>query len=72
MTGADFIRRLRKAARARQVELRFGIPPRKGSHGRVYYGERFTTPKDRKKEIGPGLFQKMLNDLGLHRSDIEK
>lgn len=72
MTGADFIRHLRKVARARQVEMRFETRPGKGSHGRLYYGERFTTLKDRKKEIGPGLLQKMLTDLGLHRSDIEE
>ena len=72
VTGADFIRRLRKVARARQVELRFEARPGKGSHGRLYYGEGFTTLKDRKKEIGPGLLQKMLTDLGLRRSDIEE
>jgi len=26
--------------------------------------------KDRKKEIGPGLLQKMLSDLGLDKTDI--
>jgi hypothetical protein len=31
-------------------------------HGRLYYGERFTTLKDRKKEIGPGRL-KALPDL---------
>ena len=54
------------------MELRFETRPGKGSHGRLYYDGRFTTLKDRKKEIGPGLLQKMLTDLGLHRSDIEE
>ena len=26
----------------------------------VHYGERFTILKDRKKELGPGLYRKML------------
>ena len=43
----------------------------KGSHGRLYYGERFTTLKDRKKEIGPGLLNAMLAQLGLRRADLE-
>jgi mRNA interferase HicA len=43
----------------------------KGSHGRLYYGERFTTLKDRKKEIGPGLLSAMLAQLGLTRADLE-
>jgi predicted RNA binding protein YcfA (HicA-like mRNA interferase family) len=43
-----------------------------GSHGRLYYGDRFTTVKDRKKEIGPGLLRKMLADLRLSPDDIEE
>ena len=42
----------------------------KGSHGRLYFGERFTTLKDRSKEIGPGLLKAMLEQLGLTRDDI--
>jgi predicted RNA binding protein YcfA (HicA-like mRNA interferase family) len=44
----------------------------KGSHGRLYFGERFTTLKDRNKEIGPGLLKAMLDQLGLTRNDIEE
>ena len=44
----------------------------KGSHGRLYYGDRFTTLKDRKKEIGPGLLKAMLDQLGLTKADLEK
>jgi len=44
----------------------------KGSHGRLYYGDRFTTLKDRKKEIGPGLLNAMLDQLGLTKEDLEK
>jgi mRNA interferase HicA len=43
----------------------------KGSHGRLYYGDRFTTLKDRKKEIGPGLLSAMLQQLGLTKRDLE-
>jgi mRNA interferase HicA len=43
----------------------------KGSHGRLYYGEQFTTLKDRKKEIGPRLLNVMLTQLGLTRADLE-
>ena len=42
----------------------------KGSHGRLYYGDRFTTLKDRKKEIGPGLLKAMLDQLGLTKEDL--
>jgi mRNA interferase HicA len=43
----------------------------KGSHGRLYIGSRFTTMKDRKKEIGPGLLKAMLDQLGLTKKDLE-
>jgi hypothetical protein len=44
----------------------------KGSHGRLYYGRRFATLKDRKKEIGPGLLNAMLDQLGLGKNDLER
>jgi hypothetical protein len=34
-------------------------------------GDRFTTLKDRRKEIGPGLLKVMLDQLGLTRKDLE-
>jgi len=44
----------------------------KGSHGRLYYGDGFTTLKDRKKEIGPGLLKAMLDQLGLTKENLEE
>jgi mRNA interferase HicA len=35
------------------------------SHGRLYYGDRFTTLKDRRKEIGKGLLKAMCTQLGI-------
>jgi hypothetical protein len=37
----------------------------------LYYGRYKTILKDRKKEIGPGLLNKMTTDLGLNKNDIE-
>ena len=72
MIGAEFVRRVRKIAASRSVDVRFDGRRGKGSHGRLYYGNRFTTVKDRRKEIGPGLLQKMLTDLGLSKHDMEE
>ena len=69
MTGADFIRKVRRMARRSGIPVRFESRRGKGSHGRLYYGSRFTTVKDRRKEIGPGLLRKMLRDLGLEDID---
>jgi mRNA interferase HicA len=71
MTGGEFERRIRRLGRARGVLVSFDRGHGKGSHGRLYYGTRFTTLKDRKKEIGPGLIKAMLDQLGLTKADLE-
>jgi mRNA interferase HicA len=71
MTGNEFERRIRKLGRRRDVRVSFDSGHGKGSHGRLYYGDRFTTLKDRKKEIGPGLLNAMLDQLGLAKRDLE-
>ena len=70
MTGEAFIKRIRRLGRQRGVAVRFEPRMGKGSHGRLHYGERFTTVKDRRKEIGPGLLAAMIRQLGLSRTDI--
>ncbi|MGH8510151.1 MAG: type II toxin-antitoxin system HicA family toxin [Gammaproteobacteria bacterium] len=70
VTGTEFIRRVRKLGKARGIPVRFETRLGKGSHGRLFYGGRFTTVKDRKKDIGPGLVHAMLAQLGLSEGDI--
>lgn len=71
MTGTELLRRLKKIAKERGLRLGLIRERGKGSHATLYLGERFTVIKDRKKEIGPGLLRKILNDLGLDKSDLE-
>ena len=71
MTGNEFERKIRKIGRKRGIAVSLDRGHGKGSHGRLYYGDRFTTLKDRKKEIGPGLLSAMLGQLGLTRADLE-
>jgi len=40
--------------------------------GASIFGDRFTTLKDRKKEIGPGLLKAMLDQLGLTKENLEE
>ena len=70
MNGRQFIARVRKWARSRNLEVRFVASEGAGSHGTLYAGERRTTVKDRKKEIGKGPLAKMLTDLGIDRDDF--
>jgi hypothetical protein len=71
VNGSEFGRRIKRLGRKRGVATSFDPGHGKGSHGRLYYGARFTTLKDRKKEIGPGLLNAMLGQLGLTKSDLE-
>jgi hypothetical protein len=72
MTGHELERRLKRLGRRTGNKVSFDRSQGKGSHGRLYYGDRFTTLKDRKKEIGPGLLSAMLDHLGLTKADLEK
>lgn len=69
--GAELERKIRRLGRRRGVPVVFDPGHGKGSHGRLYYGNRFTTLKDRRKEIGPGLLKAMLDQLGLSKDDLE-
>jgi hypothetical protein len=71
VNGHEFERKIKRLGRERGVVVAFDAGRGKGSHGRLYYGERFTTLKDRKKESGPGLLQAMLDQLGLGKDALE-
>jgi len=68
--GAEFERRVRRLARSRKVACQFVADKGKGSHGRLYLGEEYTTLKDRKKEIGRDLLAKMCGDLKIDPHDL--
>ncbi|MBS1859024.1 MAG: hypothetical protein JST11_26865 [Acidobacteria bacterium] len=70
MTGAEFLRRLTRLGKQRDVPVAFDPGHGDGSHGRVYYGRSFTTLKDRKKEIGRGLLRGMCKQLGVDPRDL--
>ena len=71
MKAGDVIKLIRRIGRKRGVAVRFEPGQGKGSHGRLYYGDKFTTVKDRSKEIGPGLLAAMVRQLGLKKSNLE-
>ena len=70
MAGKEFVRCVRRVGRERGIAERFETRPGKGSHGRLYFGERFVTVKDRRKKIGAGLMGAMVRQLGLDREDL--
>lgn len=70
VTGAEFIRRLRRLARKRRLAFDMNSRRGRGSHGIVYLGARRTTVKDLKEEIGKGLIRQMCSDLGIDPADL--
>ena len=70
MNGRQFIARVRKWARSRNIEVRFVASEGAGSHGTLYAGKRRTTVKDRKKENGKRLLAKRLSDLEIDKGDF--
>jgi hypothetical protein len=73
MTGNEFLRRITRLGRARGIVVRYDRRHGKGSHGTLYFGNFYkTTLKDLRKEIGTGLLNKMLAQLGLSRRDLDE
>ena len=70
MTGRQFIGQVRRWAKAKGLKTQFIASEGAGSHGTFYVGNRKTTVKDRRKEIGKGLLNKMLAGLGIPKDDF--
>jgi mRNA interferase HicA len=70
VTGAEFIRRLRRLARKRRLAFYMDTRRGRGSHRIVYFGARRTTVKDLKEEIGKGLLRQMCSDVGIDPADL--
>lgn len=70
MDGNELLKRLKRIAKERGERLEQVKSRGKGSHITVYLGERRTILKDRKKEIGPGLLRKILDDLGVDIDEL--
>lgn len=70
MHVSEFIRRVRKWAKQNEKEVEYKPAKGKGSHGTLYVGSRKTTVKGLHKEIGKGLLEKVLKDLGIDKADF--
>ena len=70
VTGAEFIRKVKKLGRKRGVSVEFKVERGKGSHGTLYFGGRYTVVKHRAGELKPGLVHGMLKQLGLTLDDL--
>ena len=69
MNVYEFKKGIRKLGQRSSVNVSYQTHG-KGSHGRLYFGDRFTTLKDRKKEIGTGLLKAMCAQLGISATEL--
>jgi len=70
MRGAEFLRAVKALGKRRGVEVYQDRTHGKGSHSRLFYGDKFTTLVKPTQEIGLGLLHDMLNQLGLNKKDL--
>lgn len=71
MRGDELVRRLRRLGRRHGIAVELVEGRGKGSHAKLWYGERATTVKDRRAEIGKGLLLAMCRQLGIRPEDLE-
>ena len=71
MNGNELIKILKKIGREKGLAVRLDRKRGKGSHFTLYFGVKRTIMKDRTKDIGPGLLNNILANLGLKKEDIE-
>ena len=72
MTERKFTVLIRRWPRRHNLEVRFNVSEEAGSHGTLWLRDRKTTVKDRKKETGPGLLAKTLDDLGIKKDELQE
>lgn len=70
VTGAEFVRNVKRLGRARGVEVRLIARRGKGSHQTLYFGAARTIVQDIKKELPTGTLHAMLEQLGLSLADL--
>jgi len=71
MNGNELLKKIKKWSKEREANFELLKAHGKGSHSTLRVGGNKTTIKDLKKEIGPGLIKKMLDQLGIDKKDID-
>ena len=70
MKGNEFVKKIRKLAKANGIEAWVDKKRGKGSHVTLYYGDKFTIVRNPKDELKTGTFKAMLKQLGIKEDEI--
>ena len=69
MKGSEFIKRIRKRAKANGLPFQVRRERGKGSHITLYYADRHTILRNPKDELKTGTYHAMLRQLGIDKSE---
>lgn len=70
MTGHEFIKRVKKLAKTKSLEVVLNKSRGKGSHVTLYYGEKFTVVRNLKDELKTGSYKAMLKQLEIKEDEF--
>ena len=70
MRGNEFIRKIQKLAKEKNLACEWRADRGKGSHGLLVIGNRRTVVRNPKDELKTGTYHAMLKQLGLTEKDI--
>ncbi|MCH8080553.1 MAG: type II toxin-antitoxin system HicA family toxin [Proteobacteria bacterium] len=71
MKGIDFIRKIKKLAKQRELRCAVDKKRGKGSHVTLYFGNNRTIVRNPKDELKKGTIGAMLRQLELTNQDIQ-
>lgn len=70
MKGSEFVKRVKKLAKAQGVTTYIDKKRGKGSHVTLYFGDKFTIIRNLKDELKTGTLKAMLKQLGIREDEI--
>ena len=70
MKGSEFIKRVKKLAKAKDLPFEVSRERGKGSHITLYYGNRYTILRNPKDELKTGTYHAMLKQLEIDKSEM--
>lgn len=70
MTGFEFIKKVRKLARAKNLSFEVNSERGKGSHVTIYYADRYTVLRNPRDDLKTGTYHAMLKQLDIDKSEI--
>ena len=69
MKGSEFLRKVKKLAKEKNIKVELIQRRGKGSHSTLVYGAHFTIIRNLKDELKTGTYKAMLKQLGIEENE---